>query len=174
MARCPELASAGLALVTTLALASGCDEGPPEPELATAPDDSELEAVQLWLHSRAYHEWERHDPVPEPGMSGGARVYLSPELAASLRAGSGTHPPGSAAVREIVDPEDPEQMIGWAMSHKLEPSSELEPGMEGDAWFFYEVFSLEPDAAPLVAERGAPGCVGCHQEGRDFVQSVIE
>jgi hypothetical protein len=143
-----------------------CDEAPDD--ALAVPDDSDLPAIQAWLHSGAYLEWERHDPVPGPGMSGGSRVYLSPELAESLRAGNSNHPVGAVAVREIVDANDSTTMLGWAMNHKLEAG----PG--GDVWFFYEVFSTEPDAAPLVAERGAPGCVGCHADGQDFVLSQIE
>lgn len=143
----------------------GCE---PEVEVEAVPDDSDLAAVQAWLDSGAYLEWERHDPAPAPGMTGGARVYLSPELAASLRSGASIHPVGSAAVREIVDANDPTIMIGWALNHKLDA------GEGGEAWWFYEVFSLELDAAPLVAERGAAGCVGCHGEGRDHVLSQLD
>jgi hypothetical protein len=143
----------------------GCE---PAEEVDAVPDDRDLAAIQAWLDSGAYLEWERHDPPPAPGMTGGARVYLSPELAASLRSGASSHPRGSAAVREIVDAEDPTIMIGWALNHKLDE------GEGGEAWSFYEVFSLELDAEPLVAERGAIGCVGCHGEGRDHVLTPLD
>jgi hypothetical protein len=143
----------------------GCEQAEAD---EVVPDDSDLSAIQAWLESGAYLEWERHDPPPAPGMTGGARVYLSPELAASLRSGAAIHPQGSAAVREIVDANDPSIMIGWALNHKLEA------GEGGDTWLFYEVFSTELDAEPLVAERGATGCVGCHAEGRDFVLSQLD
>jgi hypothetical protein len=167
VARSPDPRRPALVCALLVCAPLGCDAMEPAPEPAIAPDDSDLAEIQAWLHAGAYLEWERHDPVPAPGMSGGARVYLSPELVASLRAGSSNHPAGSAAVREIVDAEDPTRMIGWALNHKLEA------GTGGDAWFFYEVFSTEPDAAPLVAERGAPGCVGCHADGQDFVLSEL-
>jgi hypothetical protein len=153
-------------IVLLLSTLLGCEAS--EEVAPAVPDDSDLAAIQAWLYAGEYLEWERHDPVPGLGMTGGSRVYLSPELAESLRAGNSNHPVGAVAVREIVDASDPTTMLGWAMNHKLEAG----PG--GDAWFFYEVFSLERDAAPLVAERGAPGCVGCHGEGRDFVLSQIE
>ena len=96
-----------LLLGLTLAAALACeDPSGPDDARVEVPDDSDLAAVQAWLYAGEYLEWERHDPPPPPGssgMSGGARVYLSPELAASLRAGSSSHPPGSVAVREIVD-----------------------------------------------------------------------
>lgn len=157
------------AVVLVILALLGCDDEAlrEQPEPLSVPDGSDLAAVQRWLHSGAYLEWERHDPSPAPGMTGGARVYLAPDLAASLRAGGSSHPGGSVAVREIVDAADPSVMIGWAMIHKVEAAT------GADAWFFYEVFSTDPDAAPLVAERGAPGCAGCHAEGRDFVLSQL-
>jgi hypothetical protein len=149
-------------------LALGCDPSGADDHVAPAPpDDGDLQAVQAWLYAGSYLEWERYDPVPGPGMLGGARVYLSPELAASLRAGASVHPTGAAAVRELVDAEDPEHPLGWAYTHKLEPES------GGASWFFYEVFSTKVDAEPLVAERDAPGCVGCHQDGVDHVHSQL-
>lgn len=166
--RSTELACA-LALVGLSSACAGEGDDAPNAQVQ-APDDSDLAAVQAWLAEGEYLEWERHDPEPAPGMVGGARVYLSPELAASLRAGASEHPPGSAAVREIVSADDPDTQIGWAFSHKLEAG---EAGAEDQAWFFYEVFDLDPAAAPLTAERGAPGCVGCHGEGVDFVRSQL-
>ncbi len=47
------------------------------------------------------------------------------------------------------------------------------PGAGGaDEWYFYETFELQPGRPPMVAAAGAPGCVGCHVGGRDFVQSL--
>jgi hypothetical protein len=160
---------AGLALACLSSACAGEVDDAPAAH-SSAPDDSDLAAVQAWLAAGEYLDWERHDPEPAAGMVGGARVYLSPELAASLRSGAGEHPPGSAAVREIVDAEDPDTQIGWAFSHKLEAG---EAGAEEQAWFFYEVFDLDAGATPLTAERGAPGCVGCHGEGVDFVRSQL-
>ena len=177
--RCPE----SIAWVLTLALlgsGASCVTDEPAPDTlageteteteVVAPGDDDLAAIQEWLVSRAYQSWERHDPEPAPGMSGGARVYLSPALADSLRAGASVHPPGSAAVREIVDAQDPTRQLGWALVHKLDESTEA----NSDAWFFYEVFSLEVDGQPQTAERGPPGCVGCHGEGVDFVRSQLD
>lgn len=147
------------------ALAGACVEGEaePEPEPVAVPDGSESRAVQDWLIAGHYLEWERFDPPPSSDMVGGARVYLAPALVDSLEAGNEIHPLGSAAVREILDPEG-EAMIGWALSHKLEA------GAGPQTWFFYEVFALDADAEALVAERGASGCVGCHGEGVDHVK----
>jgi hypothetical protein len=163
--RCLDRCSSAALLCVALML--GCEPDIGDSPVPGPPDDHDLAAVQAWLYAGSYLEWERYDPEPGPGMTGGARVYVSPELAASLRAGASVHPIGSAAVREIIDAEQPEQMLGWALLHKLESEG------GGEAWFFYEVFSTEPDAAPLVAERGAAGCVGCHQAGVDYVQSQL-
>jgi hypothetical protein len=157
--RCPD----GLTIVFVALLA--CAPAPADEELDVgAPGDEDLAAIQAWLAAGHYLEWERHDPEPAPGMVGGARVYLSPSLAASLRAGAESHPVGAAAVREIVDLDQPDAVVGWAYTHKLEA------GVGAEGWLFYEVFSTAPDATPLTAERGAPGCVGCHAEGVDYVQ----
>lgn len=165
--RCHSSQSRWAVLILGLGLCA-C-EAPPEPEPgASPPDDRDLATIQAWLAAGEYLDWERHDPPPGPDMSGGSRVYLSPELAASLRSGAPAHPVGSAAVREIVDPEGASGLLGFAYLHKLE----AEAGPEG--WLFYEVFDVTAEAAPLVAERGSTGCVGCHEDGVDFVRSILD
>lgn len=154
--RCPDR------IVAALVLVLGCDapESTAEPE---RPPTEDAAAIQDWLRSGAYLDWEVFDPPPKEGMAAGARVYLSPTLADSLRSGATVHPVGAAAVRELTD-EGSDTPTGWALNHKLDP------GAGADTWSFYEVFSTEADAEPLVFERAAPGCVGCHAEGVDFVR----
>jgi hypothetical protein len=154
--RCPER-FAGLGLV----LALGCDA--PEPAEPAGPPTEDAAAIQEWLRSGAYLDWEVFDPPPKEGMAAGARVYLSPTLADSLRSGSTIHPVGAAAVRELTD-QGSDTPTGWALTHKLDP------GAGADTWSFYEVFSTQADAEPLVFERAASGCVGCHAEGVDYVR----
>ena len=153
-------------LEVALALTLACQAEVPE-AIEGPPDDGDLAAIQAWLVAGEYLGWERHDPPPPPGGSGGSIVYLSPELAASLRSGAASHPVGSAAVREIVDLERPEVLLGWAYLHKLEA------GVGAEGWLFYEVFDTTLEAAPLVAERGSTGCVGCHDAGVDSVRSQL-
>jgi hypothetical protein len=146
-------------------LALGCDE----PELVAEPEQPPMEdaaAIQDWLRSGAYLDWEAFDPPSKEGMAAGARVYLSPTLADSLRSGATVHPVGAAAVRELLA-EGNDAPTGWALNHKLDP------GAGADTWSFYEVFSTEADAEPLVFERAASGCVGCHAEGIDFVRLAL-
>lgn len=142
-------------------LAIGCGEvEPDEPE---GPPIEDAAAIQAWLRSGAYLDWEVFDPPPKEGMAAGARVYVSPALAQSLRSGATVHPVGSAAVRELIE-DGSDAPIGWALNHKLDAG----PGAQ--TWSFYEVFSTEADAEPLVFERAASGCVGCHAEGVDYVR----
>ena len=153
--RCSELLLGALLL-------AGCDADAPAAASPPPPDGEDLQAVQAWLFDGDYLDWQRH--APAPGMVGGAIVYLSPALAASLHDGHSSHPLGAAAVRELVSAESGE-MIGWAYMLKLDDAP------DGDGWFFYEVFATTRDAAANLAERGAPGCVGCHADGVDFIHA---
>ena len=162
MARCPERVAIAALVISALAC-----EVEPDVTLEPPPDDSDLAAIQAWLVAGEYLEWERHEPPPPPGGASGSIVYLSPELAASLRSGVQEHAVGVAAVREIVDLEQGDVLLGWAYTHKLEAGT----GAQG--WLFYEVFDTTSDGVALVAERGATGCVGCHGDGVDFVRSRI-
>jgi hypothetical protein len=162
MVRCPERAVLGF----VIALGCGEIDDPPPSDPVSAPGEDAVE-IQAWLVSGAYLEWEVFDPPPKEGMAAGARVYLSPALSESLRSGATEHPVGAAAVRELIA-EGGDEPTGWALNQKVEP------GLGPQTWSFYEVFSTEPDAAPLVFERGASGCVGCHAEGVDFVRIEID
>jgi hypothetical protein len=158
--RCPEFAA--LALVVVI----GCGELG-EPTEPADPPGEDAAAIQAWLRAGAYLDWEVFDPPPKEGMAAGARVYLSPALAESLRSGATVHPVGAAAVRELTQ-EGGDAPIGWAINQKVES------GAGAQTWSFYEVFSTEADALPLVFERGASGCVGCHAEGADFVRIEVD
>lgn len=157
--RCPELVAA-----LSLGFLLGCDE--PESTEPEQPPIEDAAAIQDWLRSGAYLEWEVFDPPPKEGMAAGARVYLSPALVDSLRSGATVHPVGAAAVRELTA-KGSDTPTGWALNHKLDP------GVGADTWSFYEVFSTDTDAEPLVFERAASGCIGCHAEGIDFVRLAL-
>jgi hypothetical protein len=143
------------------ACASGL-EGPAEEPIPTTPA-----ALHTWLLADGHGDWPRESGVHAPDQGGGVRVYLNPLLVASLEAGNETHPVGAAAVRELYE-SDLETQRGFGVLVKTE-----EQGPDGAAWFFYEIFSTTPGAPYSIAKNGAPGCVTCHQQGVDFVQSEL-
>jgi hypothetical protein len=148
--------------VLALALSLGCD-GEAMPQAAAPSEPSELHA---WLLDREYDAWEPDRGVLPSEAGGGARVFVSPALADSLADESDTHPVGAAAVREIYEP-DLVTLRGWAAIVKREDQA------GADAWLWFEVFGLDEDLAPLVAQSGAPGCATCHDEGVDSVRSTL-
>lgn len=90
---------------------------------------------------------------------GRVRVHMNKALAKSLASGALEHPPGSAAVKELFDPDDSKTPSGWAVMVKLDT------GKAGDNWYWYEQF----DEAVLADATGAAGCVSCHRGGSNFV-----
>ena len=85
-------------------------------------------------------------------------------LESSLRAGSESHPIGSEAVKEMFSADG--TLEGWAVMVKTQAGSD-----GGKGWFWYEVASVEPDAAPVASGNGIPLCFGCHSTGADYVLS---
>ncbi|MCB9756022.1 MAG: hypothetical protein H6713_39375 [Myxococcales bacterium] len=163
-------------LTASLALALACDAGDgtstdgdgtdsDEPWAEPAVPD-EPEALHEWALSGAYLEWSAWSEVQPTGGIGGARVFLSPTLVASIEAGDRQHPIGATAVRELYD-ADLETQTGFAVITRVSDEA------SADAWLWLEVFSADPEAVPATAERGAPGCVGCHQQAIDFIQSTL-
>ncbi|WAS90018.1 hypothetical protein [Nannocystis punicea] len=132
-----------------------------EPGRAEVP--AEPAAIGGWLHAAGYRGWAAQSGVHATSEHGGARVFFNEVLAASMRAGAGEHPIGSAAVRELYE-ADLATLRGFAVMLKLRASG---PGGEG--WLWYEQFGTGADAKPLVAGTGERGCVGCHDAGLDFV-----
>ncbi len=94
---------------------------------------------------------------------GGRRVFLNTALTESLANGATEHPIGAAAVREMTA-DDLTTPRGWSASVKFAQ------GAHG--WLWFEVFGPTPTGRPTVASRDAPGCTGCHDQGRDRVRSV--
>jgi hypothetical protein len=90
------------------------------------------------------------------------RVFLSPKLDASLKAGNTSHPAGSAAVKEMYDSSG--KLQGWAVMVKTAADS-----AGGKGWFWYEVTSTTDGSKPVATGNGVPLCFGCHFTGRDFV-----
>jgi len=103
-------------------------------------------------------------PSPDLQQSSTVRAYFNGPLDASLKAGSGSHPGGSAAVKEFFG--DDGQVSGWAVAVKTQNDSG-----EGQNWYWYEVLSTTDGSNPVAAELGVALCWGCHTTGRDFVLS---
>ncbi|MFO1205002.1 MAG: hypothetical protein U1E63_04585 [Burkholderiales bacterium] len=119
-----------------------------------------------WLKAESYKGWEHGSaPHPAPGAHpGGVLAYFNPALATSLRAGSGAHPAGAAAVLELYGSAG--KLHGWAVAIKADADS-----AGGKGWYWYQVYSVEDGNRTLAADRGAPVCVECHAQGRDFVMT---
>ena len=92
------------------------------------------------------------------------RVYMNEVLESSLRAGNDSHPIGSEAVKEMFSADG--TLEGWAVMVKTQTGSD-----GGKGWFWYEVASVEPNAAPVASGNGIPLCFGCHSTGADYVLS---
>jgi len=90
------------------------------------------------------------------------RVFLGPNLDASLKAGNTSHPAGSAAVKEMYDGSG--KLQGWAVMVKTTADS-----AGGKGWFWYEITSTTDGSKPVATGNGVPLCFGCHFTGRDFV-----
>lgn len=129
-------------------------EGLPAPEPA---------AVNTWLQSKSYRAW-RHESAPHPstGPHGGSvQTYLNASLDASLGAGQAEHPSGAVSVKEFFEGG---QLAGWAFMMKTQSASD-----GGKGWYWYEVFDVQPGAAPIEGQ-GIRSCTTCHGQGTDYVR----
>lgn len=130
-------------------------------DICTPTTSTELNA---WLRAGRYSTWPRESAIhASVGPHSQVRVSLHPSLDASLRAGSTHHPKGAVAVKELYRGTT---LNGWAVSVKVKDESE-----QGKGWFWYEVFSVEEGASPVVSSLGASACAVCHSGGRDYVLS---
>jgi hypothetical protein len=124
-------------------------------------------ALHLWLISRNYENWPAWNGIrPSSFAEGGVRVFWSPQLHRSLEMGASSHPVGSAAVRELYE-DDLVTPRGWSTMVKLADRG------DPDDWLFFEVFSSNASVKPAIAARGAPGCLGCHDDAPDHIHSRL-
>jgi len=136
------------------------------------PADAPLEAdayadLMGWLVSGGHKGWVCESAVHRSAQGpNGVRIYVNDLLAASLTSGDSEHPVGAMSVRELYE-DDLLTPHGFAVAIKTR--SGFEPA---DNWFWLEVFGLEADSQPIIAEHAAPGCMDCHSEGRDFIRST--
>jgi len=150
-----------LALVCGLIAGAAFDRDP-----CQGPVPAESVGLQQWLSDGCYAHWAAWPQVRESNMgSGGARVFLNATLSSSLLAESERHPVGAAAVRELYGPDLITQR-GWSVTVKTAAG-----GVDGQDWFFFEVFDGRLPAEPNTARHGARGCTFCHSQGADFVRS---
>lgn len=124
---------------------------------------TEPAALQAWLATREYTAWPAESaPHPSDGPHGGSvRTFVTPDLAASLAAGT-DHPAGAAAVKELFG--DGDTVTGWAVSVKLAADS-----ADGDGWYWYEVFTTDPSGVAPYQGVGLDLCTDCHAAGDDYV-----
>jgi len=141
-----------------------CVGGCVEDDAVSPPAD----AAQLggWLDAGHHLQWSETPLRPGTDTPLFRRIYFNDALSGSLSRGDTSHPVGAAAVRELYDP-DGSTLVGWAVMIKVDDT-----GAPTD-WFFYEHYEPdEPQTPPLVGERGAPGCVGCHSHATDMIMPL--
>lgn len=150
-----------MCLVCVWSCSSALDsEGSPIP---TTP-----EVLHSWLLDGGHRGWTAESSVHKSTLGeGGARVFLNDLLVDSLSSGNAVHPVGSAGVREMYEPDKVTQR-GFGVLVKI-----ADEGEGGTGWYFYETFQMEAGMPFSISKAGAPGCVGCHQNGLDFVQSKL-
>jgi hypothetical protein len=138
------------------------DSPPPPDEVTVDGVPIRAAALQAYLIAGSYRSWTAESAVhSSAGPHGRVRTYVSPGLATSL-AGAGEHPKGATAIKELYSGA---AVSGWAVEIKVADRSDA-----GKGWFWYEVFSTQPNANPAAAGTGVGLCTGCHgQGGRDYV-----
>lgn len=139
----------------------------PTPAATQAPVvvPSSPDALFAFLQSRQYESFAAESsvhPTNAPHMAA-VRTFVNPALESSLAAGASSHPVGSATIKEMYDGNG--ALAGWAAMVKVSASD----GNDGNAWYWYEVFDTESDAAQIQG-IGHPSCTGCHQSGSDYVR----
>lgn len=146
------------AILITIAIAACSAPSTPASSSVCASPPPASVALGDWLRAECYASWPAEAAIHTSSMNpSGIRVFLSPSLADSVARGDGDHPLGAAAVREIFSP-DHATRVGWSASVKTE-----------NGWYWYEEFDRHGKAT--VAGSDAPGCTGCHEGGRDLVQT---
>jgi hypothetical protein len=125
---------------------------------------TEPAALQAWLAAGGYAGFLAESaPHASAGPLGGpVRTLVNARLAGSLATCASPHPVGSVSVKELHDGETPS---GWAVMIKAEAP------LGADHWYWYEVFSVDPDAEATHAGLGVATCTGCHDAGLDAVRT---
>jgi hypothetical protein len=137
----------------------------PEPSATPtqpAPIPTTADELLAWLEQGIYREWAAESaPHPSAGPHFGiVRTFLNPVVLASLAAGPGGHPAGSALVKELYGSDV--RVQGWSVMVKLQDDS-----AGGAGWYWFERFG----GSTFTSAVGAPVCTGCHSLGNDFVRT---
>jgi hypothetical protein len=131
----------------------------------SSPLDAPANAAELdtFLELRSYLRW-RAEPALHAGRGphgSDVRVFYSPKATDALRAAATEFPRGAAVVKEIRA----ENSAGWAVWIKGADDSD-----GGNGFYWYELIVGVDGTRKVYGDAfGAPGCVGCHSSGRDFL-----
>jgi len=135
---------------------AGCQQPAPIPQGVTGLFD--------WLSKGVYKvAYKSESKSVLSGAHGLSRGWFSPTLFKSLKAGSGSHPKGSAAVKELLQ-ADGKALRGWAVHVKTAAD-----GAGGKGWYSYAVVGLSGTATPTANSHGDAACGSCHAKGKDHV-----
>jgi cytochrome c553 len=121
-----------------------------------------------YLQAAAYKNFTAKETAKHPSVGPHTKyglpiqVYLNETLNASLTKGNASHPPGSAAIKEMFDKDN--KLQGWAVMLKTAADSD-----RGKGWFWYEVTSTTDGSKPVRIGNGVTLCAGCHASGKDYV-----
>ena len=142
----------------------------PEANVSSIP--TEKEALFLYLSEGKYKTFPTKESAKHPSAGPHSikgtfglpvQAYLNPIIAASLKSGNKTHPPGSGIVKEMFSADG--ELQGWAVTLKTQKNSD-----GGKGWFWYEVTSTKDSSALVANGNGVPLCAGCHSASKnDFV-----
>ncbi|MBI2393333.1 MAG: hypothetical protein HYV09_27365 [Deltaproteobacteria bacterium] len=165
-------AASDTAVVTPDGTAPGIDATPdtaePRPDTGPSPVEPSVpttrDALYTWLAAGRYktfaHESTPHSSAGPHGAP--VLVFVNEKLRASLAAGSGEHPQGAAAIKEL---HSGGAVDGWAVAVKAEASS-----AGGAGWYWFEIYGSK-DPSDALEGRGLPGCTGCHSLGHDYIRT---
>lgn len=109
--------------------------------------------LRTWLDERRYADWQA-ESAPHASLGphfGRVRTFFNESLFASLEAGNGEHPQGSAVVKELYG--NGAEVRGWSVMIKQAPTSD-----GGANWYWLEVF----DTSIFADGPNAGICTGCH------------
>jgi hypothetical protein len=137
-----------------------------DPPPASAAPPTEPGALNAWLQAGKYKTWAAEaaiHPARSPHPTN-VRSFANAPLETAMRAGNTTFPIDSATVKELYSAAN--QLTGWAVSVKTQAAS-----AGGQGWYWYEVLSTTPGAAPVASGNGLGGCANCHSSGTDFVRT---